>query len=87
MRLLPLVASPLPMANAARDTNTPVSVTLSDLDRFGEATPIMLRDWRCMWTEAEARALVVLDLNVATGEADRPKEERLRRMRGRSDPA
>lgn len=38
-----------------------------------------------MCRDADTRALLVLDFKVTTGEADSPKEERLRRMRGRSD--
>lgn len=82
IRLLLLVASLFPMPIVARESRTPFSATLPALERLGE--PIMLSDWRCMCMEADTRALDMPALKGATGDADNPAEERLRRIRGRS---
>lgn len=60
------------------------SVMLPERDRAGEATPSMPMgiDWRWRWTVAARDGGV--PFKGVTGDEDRPIDERLRRIRGRS---
>lgn len=74
-RLFACVASFALMFIAARDM---ISVMLPERTRPTVRTPMELR-WRC----TDARGMGAADLSAVTGDADKLRDERLLRMRGR----
>ena len=83
--LFPLVASLLATLMAARDINMPVSTTLPERDLTGATTPFEAVDCLCTTPPAtEAREAAVLLFKAVTGDAFRPNEDLLLRIRGRS---